>query len=183
MTGDDDNAFIVDWQAAAVRAQAEAKLSAARHDGENEDLTREGVRKRKFAVECLVADAIRHLQRTFGISLSDWPDDSLAEHNALVSSTWRQLDRLSLWAGGRPEYNQRPADRRRGEFIAACNSLYAELDCGAHVAAVEITAHNADGTEVSYMTVPGAKTIGRIIHTENHDGCADATISDEQEGQ
>lgn len=72
------------------------------------------------------------------------------------------------------------ASQRHGEYIQACSRLYAEVEPGAHIAYAEIVVHNGDGTEVSYITAPGAARIARIIHAGDHIGCTDATVDDEE---
>jgi hypothetical protein len=122
-------------------------------------------------------------------------DDGLLDlHNALVWRIWQELDVLAMWAGGNRRWSRHShwgepcgsaADCARGGFIKACNRLYAEVEPGARIASVEIAVHNADGTEVSYATYPRELRDGapqpplqRIIHTEGHEGCIDATVED-----
>lgn len=123
------------------------------------------------------------------------PDDILALHNAIIWRIWQELDVLAMWAGGEringlhghyaEEQCGSEADCIRAEFAKTCNRLYAEVEAGAHIAEVEITVHNDDGTEVSYSTgvtsifdYSARPPICRTIHEPDHQGCIDATVID-----
>jgi hypothetical protein len=164
---------------ASARA-ADPRIRDARDGLEGpKSLTRDGVRKQKMGVEFLVCDIIRHTETALGGSLLLDNDAALAEHNDLVRRCFQQLDRLSLWAGGLPERRDHSAaDDDRGRFIAACNRLYAEIDPGAHAAAVVIWVHNQDGTKVSYATEGDDVAVVRIVHTEDHEGCVEVTMGE-----
>jgi hypothetical protein len=142
-------------------------------------LTGEGVHKHRNDLEILVGQIMIHYNQTFGIRLSDWPGDTLAEHNMLVRRCWKGLDRLQAWAGSSYGLNGDHPDRSRAQFIAACNQLFAEIEPGAHVAAVEIMLHNQDGTAVSYAIEAGNADIIRVVHAADHEGCIEITTTEE----
>jgi len=142
-------------------------------------LTMEGIRKYRYDIESLVCQIIRHYDLTFGIRLNDWPGDALAEHNAMVRRCWRELARLSAWAGSTAEMFDDDPDRPRAEFIAVCNRLFAEIEPGARAAALEVMVHNQDGITVSYTIEAGNADIIRVIHTADHEGCTEITTGEE----
>lgn len=155
-----------------------------RQHGVGKSLTPEEIRARRDVIEFLVCELIRLSDRCDYTS-----DHALYElHNAMIWKVWKELDALSMLAGGNPSWTKHghgpdysecetPAECARYRFVAAYNRLMAEVEPDAHIASVEITVHNMDGTEVSYGTgidlnpLNPRQPLQRIIHDPDHGNC------------
>lgn len=58
-------------------------------------LTPDAIRRQRHAIETLICETMRHIERTFRCYADSWPDDELGKHNAMVSTLWAELDRLA----------------------------------------------------------------------------------------